>query len=90
MRGIRFIIAYLYVEASCHSARCTNKTFLNVILFPQLKLWKKKRGFINLPVIIFAENPIEIKKKAKISFLLEILLKMKNEKMKKKYDSLLE
>ena len=29
------------------------------------------------PVIIFAENPIEIKKKAKISFLLEILLKMK-------------
>ena len=51
---------------------------------------KKKREFINCPVIIFAENPIEIKKKAKISFLLEILLKMKNEKMKKKYDSLLE
>ena len=45
---------------------------------------KKKRKFINCPVIIFAENPIEIKKKAKISFLLEILLKMKNEKMKKK------
>ena len=44
----------------------------------------KKREFINCPVIIFAENPIEIKKKATISFLLEILLKMKNEKMKKK------
>ena len=59
------------------------------------KGWNGKRIF-NLPikkylcpVIIFAENPIEIKKKAKISFLLEILLKMKNEKMKKKSDSLL-
>ena len=47
------------------------------------KGWNGKRIF-NLPikkylcpVIIFAENPIEIKKKAKISFLLEILLKMK-------------
>ena len=39
---------------------------------------------IKFSVNIFAENPIEIKKKkAKISFLLEILLKMKNEKMQK-------
>ena len=39
--------------------------------------------FIKFSVNIFAENPIEIKKKAKISFLLEILLKMKNEKIQK-------
>ena len=65
---------------------------LNVILFSQSQGLEKNfiGKFINFLVIIFAENPIEIKKKNKILFLLEILLKMKNEKMKKKYDSLLE
>ena len=72
------------MHTSCPCAGAVSRGVLTSLLFPQLKLWKKKREFINCPVIIFAGNPIEIKKKAKISFLLEILLKMKNEKMKKK------
>ena len=54
----------MLMHTSCPCAGAVSRGVLTSLLFPQLKLWKKKREFINCPVIIFAENPIEIKKKS--------------------------